>query len=46
MMDMILLDETLDNECYLYRQDQFESKVRSYPRKLPFAIQSAKGADY
>ena len=43
-MDTILLDESLDNECYLNRQEQFESKVRSYPRKLPFAIQSAKGA--
>ncbi|MBF2719975.1 diaminobutyrate--2-oxoglutarate transaminase family protein [Psychrobacter sp. NG254] len=43
-MDTILLDEPLDNECYLHRQEQFESKVRSYPRKLPFAIQSAKGA--
>lgn len=43
-MDTHLLDEPLDNDCYLHRQEKFESKVRSYPRKLPFAIQSAKGA--
>lgn len=43
-MDTLLLDEPLDNDCYLHRQAKFESKVRSYPRKLPFAIQSAKGA--
>lgn len=43
-MDTLLLEEQLDNECYLHRQAKFESKVRSYPRKLPFAIQSAKGA--
>lgn len=43
-MYMSFLDEKTDNECYLHRQAQFESKVRSYPRKLPFAIQSATGA--
>lgn len=32
------------NHFYLQRQDTFESNVRSYPRKLPFAIQSAKGS--
>ncbi len=31
------------NETYLARQDQFESNVRSYPRKLPFAIAKAHG---
>ena len=36
--------ERATNTRYLDRQDQFESKVRSYPRKLPFAIASAKGA--
>lgn len=31
------------NQVYLERQDNFESNVRSYPRKLPFAIKAAKG---
>lgn len=33
-----------NNQGYLNRQHQFESEVLSYPRKLPFAIGSAKGA--
>ncbi len=32
------------NDTYLQRQANFESNVRSYPRKLPFAIKSAKGS--
>ena len=32
-----------DNQSYLDRQSQFESNVRSYPRKLPFAIAAAQG---
>lgn len=32
-----------NNQNYLNRQYQFESEVLSYPRKLPFAIESAKG---
>lgn len=32
-----------DNQSYLDRQSQFESNVRSYPRKLPFAIAAAEG---
>ncbi|AOA58993.1 diaminobutyrate--2-oxoglutarate transaminase [Acinetobacter larvae] len=31
------------NEYYLTRQSQMESNVRSYPRKLPLAIATAKG---
>ncbi|MGC1024545.1 diaminobutyrate--2-oxoglutarate transaminase [Pantoea agglomerans] len=31
------------NETYLARQAEFESNVRSYPRKLPFAISKAQG---
>lgn len=31
------------NSYYLDRQDQMESKVRSYPRKLPLAIAKASG---
>ena len=31
------------NEHYLTRQNQMESNVRSYPRKLPLAIAKAKG---
>ncbi|MFW0700011.1 diaminobutyrate--2-oxoglutarate transaminase [Pantoea sp. R13S299] len=31
------------NETYLARQAEFESNVRSYPRKLPFAIAKAQG---
>ncbi|WP_227429408.1 diaminobutyrate--2-oxoglutarate transaminase family protein [Psychrobacter sp. I-STPA6b] len=34
---------TASNQVYLKRQDTFESNVRSYPRRLPFAIQSASG---
>ncbi len=32
-----------NNADYLNRQSQFESNVRSYPRKLPLAIAQAKG---
>jgi len=32
------------NENFLNRQSEFESNVRSYPRKLPLAIAKAKGA--
>ncbi|SBS32038.1 Diaminobutyrate--2-oxoglutarate aminotransferase [Marinomonas spartinae] len=38
-----VFEEQRDNEYYLNRQDAFESNVRSYPRKLPFAIAKAKG---
>lgn len=31
------------NEHYLIRQDEMESNVRSYPRKLPLAIAKAQG---
>ncbi len=50
MTDKVRID-TLDaqsanatNETYLARQAEFESNVRSYPRKLPFAIAKAQGA--
>lgn len=33
-----------NNQSYLHHQHQVESEVLSYPRKFPFAIQSAKGA--
>ncbi|WP_261643511.1 diaminobutyrate--2-oxoglutarate transaminase [Erwinia mallotivora] len=32
-----------NNESYLARQAEFESNVRSYPRKLPLAIAKAQG---
>ena len=32
-----------NNEAYLARQAEFESNVRSYPRKLPLAIAQAQG---
>ncbi len=32
-----------NNESYLARQAEFESNVRSYPRKLPLAIAKANG---
>lgn len=32
------------NENFLNRQSEFESNVRSYPRKLPLAIAKAQGA--
>lgn len=35
---------THDNNYYLLRQEQMESNVRSYPRKLPLAITKALGA--
>ena len=31
------------NEYYLSRQNEMESNVRSYPRKLPLAIAKAQG---
>ena len=31
------------NDYYLTRQNQMESNVRSYPRKLPLAIAKAQG---
>ena len=31
-----------NNETYLARQAEFESNVRSYPRKLPLAIAKAE----
>ncbi len=50
MTDKVRID-TLDaqsvkttNDAYLARQAEFESNVRSYPRKLPFAIAKAQGA--
>ncbi|TPV28892.1 diaminobutyrate--2-oxoglutarate transaminase [Pantoea anthophila] len=49
MTDKVRIDssnaQTLNatNETYLARQAEFESNVRSYPRKLPFAIAKAQG---
>ncbi len=34
--------DTLNND-YLRRQETTESNARSYPRKLPFALEQAKG---
>ena len=31
------------NDTFLARQAEFESNVRSYPRKLPLAIAKAQG---
>ena len=46
MTDKVRID-TVDahksNETYLARQAEFESNVRSYPRKLPLAITKAEG---
>ncbi len=42
-MSISSLDKPVDNKEYLHRQVKFESNVQSYPRKLPFAIKSAKG---
>lgn len=33
-----------NNETYLARQAEFESNVRSYPRKLPLAIAQAQAS--
>lgn len=45
MTDKVRID-TVDahksNETYLARQAEFESNVRSYPRKLPLAITKQK----
>ena len=44
MTDKVRIDnfgvnlENVNNETYLARQAEFESNVRSYPRKLPLAI--------
>lgn len=35
-----------NNETYLARQAEFESNVRSYPRKLPLAIAKARRLDH
>lgn len=35
--------EATESVAYLERQAQSESNARSYPRKLPFALQKAKG---
>lgn len=43
-MYLSALDKPTTNQNYLDRQERFESNVRSYPRKLPFAIQSAVGS--
>ena len=32
-----------NNDAFLARQAEFESNVRSYPRKLPLAIAKANG---
>lgn len=37
------LPSDMNNLSYLNRQAQFESNVRSYPRKLPLAIAQAEG---
>ena len=49
MTDKVRIDtlraDLLDanNETFLARQAEFESNVRSYPRKLPLAITKAEG---
>ncbi|WP_338567646.1 diaminobutyrate--2-oxoglutarate transaminase [Erwinia sp. E_sp_B01_3] len=49
MTDKVRIDTSVansshaNNETYLARQAEFESNVRSYPRKLPFAIAKANG---
>lgn len=49
MTDKVRIDtlsaDLLDanNETFLARQAEFESNVRSYPRKLPLAIAKAEG---
>src|SRR3954466_15722350 len=37
------LSQNLNNIAYLNRQAESESNARSYPRKLPFALEQAKG---
>ena len=32
------------NQFYIERQNETESNARSYPRKFPFALKSAKGS--
>lgn len=43
-MSFVVPKATQSNADYLARQDQMESNVRSYPRKLPIAIAKASGA--
>lgn len=49
MTDKVRIDnlgvssKNVNNETYLARQAEFESNVRSYPRKLPLAIAKAQG---
>lgn len=43
MSEQKWLTVTSQNAHYLTRQERLESKVRSYPRKLPLAIASARG---
>ena len=37
------LSKNINNQTYLIRQAETESNARSYPRKLPFALEQAKG---
>ncbi len=37
-------EKNLTNEWFIGRQNDFESSARSYPRKFPFALKSAKGS--
>lgn len=37
------LSKNVNNQAYLSRQAESESNARSYPRKLPFALEQAKG---
>ena len=37
-------EKNLTNEWFINRQNDFESSARSYPRKFPFALKSAKGS--
>ena len=42
-----MLDElgtTATNQFYIERQNETESNARSYPRKFPFALKTAKGS--
>ncbi len=40
---MVKTEQTLSSREYLYRQSDYESNARSYPRRLPVAIRSARG---
>ena len=37
-------EKNLTNAWFIGRQNDFESSARSYPRKFPFALKSAKGS--